>query len=179
MRNPLRLLLLAAALVAGLSTAAQPHGRNAVPSDPRELAQYQDGLAAYLDEKYAAALSRWRPLAEQGIAAAQIFLGLMHENGQGMARDQAGAAAWYRRAAERDDVLAQMRLGMLYRRGEGVPRDDVQAYLWFSLAARQDVHGHKVAAALQEAVKTGMTAAQIAAGDRLARDWAKRHKAAE
>ena len=36
---------------------------------------------------YATALSIWRPLAEQGNAAAQFNLGLMYEKGDGVQKD--------------------------------------------------------------------------------------------
>ncbi len=42
-----------------------------------------DGLAAYQRGDYAAALNFWKPLAEKGDAAAQNYLGLIYDEGQG------------------------------------------------------------------------------------------------
>lgn len=174
------LLLLGLAALA-LPSIAEGHGRKAVPSDPALLEQYRAGLSAYLNRDYAAALKAWRPIGERESenSAAQLFLGFMHANGLGLAKDPAAAAAWYRRSADQDNMVAQIRLGILHRRGEGVAQDPVQAYLWASLAARRKGHVQKVAEALQQALATKMTAAQIAEADRLAGDWAEIHRKSE
>jgi len=166
----------------GFSSATEAHGRNTVPDDQALREQYQDGLVAYYNGDYAAALKAWRPLAqrESESSAAQIFLGFMYATGQGVERDLAMAAEWYRRAAMQDDMLAQVRLALLYRRGgEGVGQDRVQAHLWASLAARREGHLQAVAAELLDAVATEMTQAQIAEARRLAAVWIEEHGKAE
>ena len=45
-------------------------------------ADFQKGLTAYYSGDYATALSEWKPLAEQGDATAQFFLGLMYYEGE-------------------------------------------------------------------------------------------------
>ena len=45
-----------------------------------------DGFKAYVDEDYATALRIFRPLAEQGDADAQTYLGYMYSNGLGVHR---------------------------------------------------------------------------------------------
>ena len=57
-------------------------------------AGFDEGLAAYDRGDYATALREWRPLGEQGNAAAQFFLGLIYDNGQGVPHDYAEAAKW-------------------------------------------------------------------------------------
>ena len=53
-------------------------------------------------------LRKWfRRRAEQGPADAQIILGLIYLNGEGVAQDYAEAVKWFRRAAERGDAGAQ------------------------------------------------------------------------
>lgn len=42
---------------------------------------YVDGEAAYSKKDYATALKEWKPLANQGDARAQTFLGLIYEHG--------------------------------------------------------------------------------------------------
>jgi hypothetical protein len=42
------------------------------------------GMAAYRAGDFATALSEWTPLAEQGSADAQFFLGTMHDKGEGV-----------------------------------------------------------------------------------------------
>jgi TPR repeat protein len=56
----------------------------------------------------------------------------------------------------------------MYAEGEGVPRDDVQALMWFILAAGQN---HKDAIENRDNAVSTMTAAQIAAAKKLAREW--------
>ena len=164
-----------AALLTISAAATQAHDPG-VPRDSRLLDQYRAGLAAYQKQDYAAALKQWRPIAETGSSAAQLFLGFMYANGQGMAQNTAAAAEWYRRAAEQDNMLAQLRLAMVYRHGQGLSEDPVQAYLWTSLAMRDRKHLGSVAKALRETLEEDMTPAQVAQAEQLARDWLTKHK---
>jgi hypothetical protein len=59
-----------------------------------------EAATAYGRGDYATAFRLWRPLAEQGSAQAQVNLGRLYENGEGVAQDPAAAMAWYRKAAE-------------------------------------------------------------------------------
>ena len=45
------------------------------------VADYDAGLAAYERDDYATALEEWRPLAQQGVSAAQFNLGLLYYHG--------------------------------------------------------------------------------------------------
>ena len=67
---------------------------------------FQAGMDAYNQKDYVTALKHWRPLAEQGHAKAQYFLGLMHANGQGVTRDYKEAVRWYRKAAKQGNASA-------------------------------------------------------------------------
>ena len=62
-----------------------------------------EGLAAYERGDYATALQEWAPLANQGDAEAQYFLGHMYAEGQGVPRQYGKAAVWFRQAAEQDN----------------------------------------------------------------------------
>ena len=88
---------------------------------------FEDGLAAYQRQDYAAALKFWRPLAEQGHAKAQHNLGLMYYSSRGVPQDFAEAAMWYRMAAEQGNATAQWFLGVTYYTGRGVLQDHVAA----------------------------------------------------
>jgi len=98
---------------------------------------FGDGKAAYDGKDYATALRLWRPLADQGNAAAQANLGIMYANGQGVPKDDAEARKWYRKAAEQGNAPAQFNLGVMYANGDDVPQDYAEARKWFSLAADQ------------------------------------------
>jgi uncharacterized protein len=71
----------------------------------------EKGGEAHQRGDYAAALREWRPLAEQGLDAAQYNLGFMYANGRGVPEDHAEAVRWYRKAAEQGHAGAQHILG--------------------------------------------------------------------
>jgi TPR repeat protein len=104
---------------------------------PAMAQDFLEGLAAAQAGDYETALQEWRPLAEQGNASAQLNLGLMYENGNGVMQDYAEAVNWYRLAAEQRHAQAQFNLGNRYANGEGVIQDDADAAYWYRLAAEQ------------------------------------------
>jgi TPR repeat protein len=77
--------------------------------------------------------------AVQGLAFAQFNLGVLYENGMGIAHNYREAERWYRLAAVQGVALAQFNLGQLYEKGLGVPRDYKEAVKWYRLAAGQGV----------------------------------------
>ena len=98
---------------------------------------FQKGFDAYNAGDYQTALREWRPLAEQGDAAAQYNLALMYTNGQGVPQDYAEAVKWYRLSAEQGDADAQNNLALMYYNGQGVPQDYSEAAKWYRLSAEQ------------------------------------------
>ncbi|MFZ3322726.1 MAG: tetratricopeptide repeat protein [Usitatibacter sp.] len=97
-----------------------------------------DGAHAMRDQgDYAAAVSQYRSLADEGGAAAQVSLGNMYFYGRGVAADDDEAARWYRKAAEQGDAQGQAALGYLYKRGKGVQQDYAEAAQWLRKAAEQ------------------------------------------
>ena len=100
-------------------------------------AQDFEGLTTALFGDFETALREWRPLAEQGDAAAQYRLGLLYAFGRGVPQDYAEAVKWYRLAAEQGNANAQIALAQSYRIGEGVFQDYAEAVKWFRLAAEQ------------------------------------------
>jgi soluble lytic murein transglycosylase-like protein len=62
---------------------------------------------------------------------------LAYENGEGVARDPAQAAALYCKAARLGDAAAQFNLGWMYANGRGVERSDATAAFFFHAAAEQ------------------------------------------
>ena len=86
-------------------------------------ADFQKGFDAYKSGDYATALREWNPLAEQGDANAQFFMGMMYEKGHGVPQDYKTAVKWWILAAEQGNAFAQFNLGLMYRKGQGVPQD--------------------------------------------------------
>src|SRR3989337_2179963 len=71
-----------------------------------------------------------RRAAEQGSAAAQFYLGTMHDRGKSVPQSYTEAAKWYRMAAEQGEATAQSQLAGLYANGKGVPQDYAEAVKW-------------------------------------------------
>ncbi len=101
------------------------------------VAGFDEGLTAYKAGKYKAALKEFLPLAKNGHASAQSNLGLMYDNGNGVAQDYSQAVYWYRKAADQGHASAQFNLGLMYDNGNGVAQDYSQAVYWYRKAADQ------------------------------------------
>ena len=89
-------IFLTAIVAAGLATAAQ--------------AGVDSGERAYLAGDYRMALDELLPLAREGDSEAQYIVGVMHDHGDGVARDYAAAASWYEKAAGQGHDLAAFSL---------------------------------------------------------------------
>ena len=63
-------------------------------------------------------------------------------------------------------------LGMMYAAGRSVPTDLVLAHKWFNLAA---MRGNGEATRLRREIAEEMSAAEIAAAQRAAREWLTTH----
>lgn len=95
------------------------------------------GSTYYLRGDFTAALREWRPLAEEGDAQAQYYLGIMYTNGEGVPEDDRQAVYWFQKSARQGNSQSQYHLGILYANGAGVPEDDPQAVYWFRKSAKQ------------------------------------------
>lgn len=104
-------------------------------------ADFKKGLDAYDKGDYVTALNEWRPLAEQGDAATQFYLGFIYGKGEGVVQDYQEAVKWYRLAAEQGHATAQYNLGGMYAKGNGVVQDYKEADRLWRLAANKKVIG--------------------------------------
>jgi TPR repeat protein len=129
------------------TTGVENEGNN-IPSDADNIVpgkaispvvayDFDKGLAAAQAGDYATALQELRPLAEQGNADAQFFIGMMYANGDGAPQEYAEAMKWWQLAAERGLANAQHKLGYMYGNGLGVPQDNIESMKWHTLAAEQ------------------------------------------
>jgi uncharacterized protein len=132
-------------------------------------ADFNSGLTAYNKGDYTAAAKEWRPLAEQGVAAAQFNLGLMYYDGHGVPLDFAQAAEWFTKAAEQDYGKAQYDLGAMYGIGKGVKRDYVQAYKWLNLCAAK---GDARCAEQRDLVAKKLKGSQLSEAQRISSEFA-------
>ena len=107
------------------------------PAWADDHAQFQQGYTAYQAGNYAQALRLWQPLAQKGNAEAKFALGLMYDNGQGVAQNDQQAAAWYQKAANQGHAKAQYNLGVMYFNGQGVARNYRRAAAWYKKVLAQ------------------------------------------
>lgn len=73
--------------------------------------------------------------ARSGFKAAQLVLGQMHLDGQGVARDPEAAYTWFTKAAAIGSVEARNMVGRCHELGWGVPIDQAEALRHYSKAA--------------------------------------------
>jgi len=112
-------LLVAAAVGFPASVAAQP------ADGPQAAKLHRAGNTA-------AAMAFWVPLAKAGDVNAAYNLAVIHDYGDGVAKNQAEALKWYRIAAERGDRVSQSRLGTMYLNGEGTAKDEKEGWRWIN-----------------------------------------------
>ena len=108
-------------------------------------ADFEAGKRALERSDYVAAMREFRPLADQGLAEAQLEVGFLYWSGQGVPKDKSEAEKWFTRAASavpkwrqqagRGDAQAASRLGMLLWVGKGIPGDPAAARLLIAKAA--------------------------------------------
>ncbi|MDB9753099.1 sel1 repeat family protein [Oceanospirillaceae bacterium] len=102
---------------------------------------FYKGFDAYRSGDFKTALIEWTPLAEQGHAKAQYWLGIMYEVGEGVPENDKTAVKWFTKAAEQGNDSAQVELGFMYSRGYGVLENDKTAVKWYTKAAEQGNSG--------------------------------------
>lgn len=102
-------------------------------------AEPQPNLAAskvaYEHKDYPAAFKQLTPLAEQGIAEAQVLLGIMNLKGQGTTRDVQQALKWFRAAADRGNAEGQFYVGSMNLMGAGIDHNTPEGMKWLRLSA--------------------------------------------
>ena len=97
-------------------------------------ADIESGTRAYQQKDYSAALKEFAPLAEQGNAVAQLFLGRMYMMGQGVLKDSDQAIKWFKASASQGNAEAQFFLGTMYL----LPQKDIaEGVKWLRLSAEQ------------------------------------------
>jgi uncharacterized protein len=129
---------------------------------------YEGGRGVSKDERMA--VEWYRKAAEQGHTSAENNLGSAYENGEGTLQDHAEAAKWYERAARQGDAWGQRNLARLLRDGQILAQSVIQAHAWFNLASAAE-ESHPDAAKERDELAAGMSAAQLAEAQRLAREW--------
>ncbi len=102
-------------------------------------ADFDSGLMAYSSGDFDTAAREFSILAKGGDKEGQYYMGLLYEEGQGVARQFDSAEKCYTKAAKQGYLDAYFALGELYLHQPGNKKDRVSAYYWLEMAAK---HGH-------------------------------------
>ena len=79
----------------------------------------------------------YQAAAEEGVAEAQYYLGVMYTKGNYVEKNIDMAVYWYKKAALQGVKEAQLNLGYMYETGNGVKQDYGEAIQWYERAAQQ------------------------------------------
>ncbi len=150
----MRTLFLIATLLAGLAgpVAAQ------YDAYPEYAPENLKALAAIDAESYDLAVSILTPLAAQGDARALSNLGVLVQNGLGVAQDLGRAADLFAQAADAGFAPGQFNLAEMYRNGAGVEQDPEAAFRLYRASAAQGYLQAQIA--LVRAYSTGQGVAR-------------------
>ena len=99
--------------------------------------QLEKGAAAMEDGNYKLAYQILYPLAEEGNAAAQDYVGTMLCEGLGVGMDEYLAVSWYEKSAAQGYAKAQYSLGFMYVNGRGVEKNRLKGISLISQAAQE------------------------------------------
>jgi uncharacterized protein len=95
--------------------------------NPNPLADFEAGIAAFEADNLSLAHKKFFAASEKGHADSQFNLGMMYEQGIGVAKDEREAVVWYGKSAAQGNAAAQFNLGVLYENGRGTKVDFAKA----------------------------------------------------
>ena len=102
------------------------------------MSDLTDGLNAFKNKDYAAAMTVLMPLAEQGNPEAQCVIANLYHLGLGVAVNIDTAIKWYRKSAEQGYGVASNNLGSIFLAGDyGGSPDCEEAKKWYQKAREQ------------------------------------------
>jgi TPR repeat protein len=96
-----------------------------------------DPKIAFDKGDYETAFNIWLPLAENGDADAQNYLGIIYYLGLGTKRNYKISLEWYERAAKAGHADAQRNYGDMINYGRGIRKDNYEAFKWYFAAFQQ------------------------------------------
>jgi len=97
----------------------------------------EDGVQAFKDKDYKAAISHFKKSAEEGESAAQDILGNAYYNGHmGLKKDLKEAAKYWKMAADQDHPASQTNLGLMYLSGIGIEKDIELAQIYLERGSK-------------------------------------------
>ena len=95
------------------------------------------GLQFAVNGEYRQAVDIWLPLAEEGDAEAQYYMGVVYKDGLGVEINYDQFRYWTSRSAFQGSPSAMFNLGIMYEYSLGTNEDKNKAFLWYSRAAQE------------------------------------------
>lgn len=148
--------------------------RLAVATGAMQIAQGGEQLAHPENVDWNLVYTAYSKAASFDDPLAEGWLGLLYENGYGVAKNLRYAVEWYARAAEHGDETAEWGLGKMYEQGAGVLQNYVEALKWYSLAA---ISGTIGAVQARDNLASRMSPRDISEAQRLAKRFLDEHNA--
>jgi hypothetical protein len=97
------------------------------PSAPKPAANganlYNQGISSYKIQDFSTAENLWQQACDAGEPKGCFGVGVMYEDGKGVAKNVKRAVELYRRACDQKYALGCYNLGLMYGNGRGVPKD--------------------------------------------------------
>jgi len=121
--------------VAAPARPQAPEAPNPEQLTERAETYEKNGVTARDQRDFSTARDSFLKAAAAGNAEAMRNLGLLYQNGQGVAQDLSEAMKWYGKAADAGNMVAMYNIGRLYQAGMGVPQDLTEAKKWYSKSA--------------------------------------------
>jgi len=99
------------------------------------MASLLTAAEAYNAQHYHEALAEFERLAAGGDSVAQLYAGLMHDNGLGTAKNEVRAFYWYMQAAKQAQPRAEFNVADMLYHGNGTRQDRHAAMAWYERSA--------------------------------------------
>ena len=98
------------------------------------VSELGDGYGQHFEGKYKEAFEILNPLSVNGDDKAQLYVGLMYREGDGVKQDYFKAFKLFEKSAEQGNAWSQKHLAWMYIDGNGVLKDYKKAKYWFQKA---------------------------------------------
>ncbi len=99
------------------------------------MASLLTAAQAYNAQHYHEALAEFERLGAGGDSVAQLYAGLMHDNGLGTAKNEPRAFYWYMQAAKQAQPRAEFNVADMLYHGNGTRQDRHAAMAWYEKSA--------------------------------------------
>lgn len=93
------------------------------------------GIELYNNERYTEAITSFQRAAKSGDVTAQTWLGIMYQQGKGVAKSTQIAMNMYNKAIAKNYAPAMIQLGNMYTEGDGVNKSPAKAFEIYKKAA--------------------------------------------